>query len=69
MLAFDNRLQRFETTASSPSLRATEHDMIRTFGVMAGPPSVSEQDSANVKVVVRVRQFVKRGILIYQLTA
>jgi hypothetical protein len=60
MLAFDPR--RFESTASSPSLRATDHDYLRTFGIMAATPQSSpDQDAANVKVVVRVRQFVKRG--------
>jgi hypothetical protein len=61
MLALDPR--RFESTASSPSLRATDHDYLRTFGIMPGSPKVAgaDQDSANVKVVVRVRQFVPRG--------
>jgi hypothetical protein len=59
MLALDPR--RFESTASSPSLRATDHDYLRTFGIMAGTQPTADQDSANVKVVVRVRQFVPRG--------
>ena len=62
MLALDPR--RFESTASSPSLRATDHDYLRTFGIMPGTQPTPEQDSANVKVVVRVRQFVPRGKLI-----
>ena len=62
MLALDPR--RFESTASSPSLRATENDYLRTFGIMSGPQPTADQDSANVKVVVRVRQFVPRGKLI-----
>jgi hypothetical protein len=49
----------FESTASAPSLRATEHDYLRTFGGAAQQPPA--EDSANVKVVVRVRQFVPRG--------
>jgi hypothetical protein len=49
----------FESTASAPSLRATEHDYLRTFGGAAAQQP--EQESANVKVVVRVRQFVQRG--------
>jgi hypothetical protein len=58
----NERLYPFETNASTPSLRATDHDILRTFGVLAGaPPTQPEQDSANVKVVVRVRQFVQRG--------
>ena len=52
----------FESTASAPSLRATEHDYLRTFGGMAQQQqSSADNDSANVKVVVRVRQFVQRG--------
>jgi hypothetical protein len=61
MLAYDPRFSHFESTASTPSLRATDHDLLRTYGVMAGPQPPTE-DSANVKVVVRVRQFVKRGM-------
>ena len=62
MLALDPR--RFESTASSPSLRATESDYLRTFGIMSGSQPTADQDSANVKVVVRVRQFVPRGKLV-----
>jgi hypothetical protein len=52
----------FESTASAPSLRATEHDYLRTFGSPgAAAAPQPDQDSANVKVVVRVRQFVQRG--------
>jgi hypothetical protein len=60
VMAFDPRLHRsFESTASAPSLRASEHDLSpQSFGVMAGP---ADQDSSSVKVVVRVRQFIKRG--------
>lgn len=46
----------YYSTASSPSLRSREPiDMERPFT----PPG---SDAGNVKVVVRVRKFVKRGI-------
>jgi hypothetical protein len=60
VMAFDPRLHRpFESTASAPSLRASELDLSPlSFGAMAG---AADQDSSSVKVVVRVRQFIKRG--------
>lgn len=45
----------FESTASAPSLRAFEPLPASINDTMAG------DDSGNVKVVVRVRQFIKRG--------
>src|ERR1700712_4601901 len=58
-MAFDPRLHRsFESNASAPSLRSSEYDTPISFGTMAGS---ADQDSSTVKVVVRVRQFVKRG--------
>jgi hypothetical protein len=55
----------FESTASAPSLRASEADIMRTFGGLPGVGTVatqnSDNDSSNIKVVVRVRQFVQRG--------
>lgn len=49
-------LQDYHSTASAPSLRAREaiEDMQRPFT----PP---DADAGNVKVVVRVRKFIKRG--------
>lgn len=60
-MAFDNRLlgglslgmRPFESTASAPSLRASEHTPQKE--TMAGDVG------GNVKVVVRVRQFIPRG--------
>lgn len=46
----------FESTASAPSLRALAPLPASISDTMAG------DDSGNVKVVVRVRQFIKRGI-------
>jgi hypothetical protein len=61
----DNRFFRglhqfrpFESTASVPSLRAFEPLPAAVNDSMAG------DDSGNVKVVVRVRQFIKRGMSI-----
>jgi len=49
-------LPTYYTTASAPSLRSREPiDMERPFT----PP---DADAGNVKVVVRVRKFVKRGM-------
>jgi hypothetical protein len=57
----------FESTASAPSLRASEQGLLRTFGAIPGATSAAstghDQDSSSVKVVVRVRQFVQRGKL------
>jgi hypothetical protein len=57
----DNRFFRglqqfrpFESTASVPSLRAFEP-------LPASVDTMGGDDSGNVKVVVRVRQFIKRG--------
>jgi hypothetical protein len=63
MMLGNERFHAYETNASSPSLRAHDSDILRTFGVLPGgaPPMQPEQDSANVKVVVRVRRFVQRG--------
>lgn len=49
----------YESTASSPSLRAAHPEIIHE----PPPPTLTmgDQDSANVKVVVRVRKFLKRG--------
>ena len=44
----------FESTASAPSLRASEP-------LAAQSLNMADKESANVKVVVRVRQFLKRG--------
>lgn len=61
----DNRFFRglhqfrpFESTASVPSLRAFEPLPAAINDTMGG------DDSGNVKVVVRVRQFIKRGMSI-----
>jgi hypothetical protein len=66
VMAFDPRLHRsFESTASAPSLRASEHDhdlSPLSFGAMAG---AADQDSSSVKVVVRVRQFIRRGEFVH----
>jgi hypothetical protein len=43
------------TTASAPSMRATE-----PFAMMSPPPPMAD-DPGNVKVVVRCRAFVRRG--------
>lgn len=49
------QFRSFESTASAPSLRALEPLPASINDTMAG------DDSGNVKVVVRVRQFIKRG--------
>lgn len=59
-MAFDARLmgglRPFESTASAPSLRASESAFRDSMmGNMGG------DDAGNVKVVVRVRQFIPRG--------
>ena len=58
-MAFDPRLtgglRPFESSASAPSLRGSEAAFRDS---MAGPGG---DDSGNVKVVVRVRQFIPRG--------
>jgi len=54
-LSYDNR--QFESSASAPSLRAAEPLLTPPLAATMG------EDSANVKVVVRVRQFIKRGIV------
>ena len=56
-------LQDYHSTASAPSLRAREaiEDMQRPFT----PP---DADAGNVKVVVRVRKFVKRGEMLHTLS-
>jgi hypothetical protein len=62
-MSYDPRFHRFESTASSPSLRAFDHHDFGTptqTAVMA--PHAEQDSSANVKVVVRVRQFLKRGM-------
>lgn len=57
-LSYDFR-DRFETSASSPSLRASEPATTAGYSTMANG---NDADGAgNVKVVVRVRQFVQRG--------
>lgn len=64
-MALDPRLGRglphkahsFESTASAPSLRAPDPGPLPVEGA-AG----ADQDGGNVKVVVRVRAFVKRGV-------
>lgn len=48
-------LQNYQSTASAPSLRSKE-----AVEVMDRPRS-SDGDAGNVKVVVRVRKFIKRG--------
>lgn len=44
----------YESTASTPSLRAPER--------AATPDTMADQEGGNVKVVVRVRRHVKRGL-------
>jgi hypothetical protein len=59
VMALDSRLYHglspFETSASAPSLRAAE-----PTALMAPQPIVD--DAGHVKVVVRVREFVERGM-------
>lgn len=50
----------YQSTASAPSLRARE----ATMPIPAMRPMSADGDSGNVKVVVRVRKFVKRGMLV-----
>jgi hypothetical protein len=63
-MAFDPRLvgglRPFESTASTPSLRALEPTYKDSMG------AADADDAGNVKVVVRVRQFIPRGILAAQ---
>lgn len=49
-------LQNYQSTASAPSLRG------RQPAEMMQRPQSSDGDAGNVKVVVRVRKFIKRGI-------
>ncbi|KAF1982423.1 kinesin-domain-containing protein [Aulographum hederae CBS 113979] len=58
-MALDHRLYGYQSNASAPSLRAPEPLPSPTLTLDS---SVNTPDSANVKVVVRVRQFVKREI-------
>jgi hypothetical protein len=62
-MAFDPRLvgglRSFESMASAPSLRASESAYRDSMG--------GGDDAGNVKVVVRVRQFIPRGTLFTQL--
>jgi hypothetical protein len=51
------------TTASAPSMRASE-----PFSMMA-PAPLAADDPGNVKVVVRCRAFVRRGMWAQQLHA
>lgn len=54
-MALDTRFQRIlpMSNASAPSLRALEPVLMS--------PQPAMEDSGNIKVVVRVRKFVKRG--------
>lgn len=49
-------LQNYTSTASAPSLRSRE-----PVDVMERPYTPPDSDAGNVKVVVRVRKFIKRG--------
>ena len=49
-------LQTYHSTASAPSLRSRE-----PVDVMERPFTPIDGDSGNVKVVVRVRKFIRRG--------
>ena len=49
-------LRDYHSTASAPSLRSRE-----PVGEMDRPFTPPDGDSGNVKVVVRVRKFIKRG--------
>lgn len=55
--AASSEARLFESTASAPSLRASEPMTHQ----MAFPDRSAPDDNGNVKVVVRVRKFVKRG--------
>lgn len=57
----DIQHQYQSSTASAPSLRAREAAM----PMPAMRPISADGDSGNVKVVVRVRKFIKRGKLFY----
>ena len=61
-MAFDPRLvgglRPFQSMASAPSLRASEAAYRDS---MAGGGGSGGDDAGNVKVVVRVRQFIPRG--------
>ena len=64
-MALDPRIYRgltpdgpaFLSSASAPSLRASEPE------VQNGAAAMPDPEGGNVKVVVRVRAFVKRGIV------
>jgi hypothetical protein len=58
-LSYDFR-DHFESSASSPSLRASEA-LTSGYLTMTNGNSGDGSDAGNVKVVVRVRQFVQRG--------
>src|SRR5215469_9645024 len=58
-LSYDPR-DRFESSASLPSLRASEA-LTSGYLTMANGNSGDGSDAGNVKVVVRVRRFVQRG--------
>jgi hypothetical protein len=66
-MAFDARLlgglRPFESTASAPSLRASESAYRDSMG------ATGTDDTGNVKVVVRVRQFIPRGMFILVLAS
>lgn len=49
-------LQHYHSTASAPSLRSRE-----PIDAMDRPFTPPDTDAGNVKVVVRVRKFIKRG--------
>ena len=50
-------LQTYHITASAPSLRSKEP----VVEIMERPCTPSDGEGGNVKVVVRVRKFIKRG--------
>jgi len=51
-------LAHYHSTASAPSLRSRE-----PIAAMDRPFTPPDSDGGNVKVVVRVRKFVKRGMI------
>lgn len=53
-------LQHYQSTASAPSLRSRE-----PVDAMDRPFTPPDSDAGNVKVVVRVRKFIKRGGSVY----
>ena len=69
MAPIDARMQRalttpdigYQSTASAPSLRAREAAMPMT----SMRPKTADGDAGNVKVVVRVRKFLKRGACVH----